>query len=78
MIMILLALVAGGLGWWKPRLWLLALPVAAAGGTGFLLAMPGTRVDPDTPLPFLLVLVEACLAAGVLFGRRRLSTPPPT
>ena len=35
------------------------------------MAMPGTRIDPDSPLAFLLILTEAFLAAGIVLGRRR-------
>ena len=69
--LILFAAVAGGLAVWLPRWWLLALPPTAAVGAGLLMAMPGTRIDPDNPLAFLLILTEAFLAAGIVLGRRR-------
>jgi hypothetical protein len=68
--LILVAVLTGSLGAVVRRWWLLALPAAAAVGAGFLLVMPGTRVDPDNPLAFLLLLMEVCLASGVLLGKR--------
>ena len=39
------------------RWWLLSLPVAMIAGAGLLLAM-GSRINPDNPLLFLVVLLE--------------------
>jgi len=66
---------AAGLGVWLRRWWLLALPIAAATGAAFLLVMPGTHVDPDNPLAFLLIAVEASMAAGIALGNRVRRTP---
>ena len=70
MALILVVVVAGGLGLWLHRWWLLALPPAAALGALLVLAMPGSHVDPDNPLAFLLLLIEVFLAVGILLRRR--------
>ncbi|WP_131740893.1 hypothetical protein [Actinomadura roseirufa] len=70
MSLFLVAVLATALGTWLRRWWLLMLPIAAATGAALLLAMPGTRVDADNPLPFLLVLIELFLAVGVTAGKR--------
>ena len=72
MVVVLVAVLAFTVGLWSRRWWLLALPPAAAGGAALLLALPGTHVDADNPLVFLLLLTEILLGAGVTLGRRRL------
>lgn len=68
MTLVILVLAAGGIGAWLRRWWLLALPPAAAVGAVVLLAMPGSHITADTPLPFLLIVVEA--AVGIVLGGR--------
>jgi peptidoglycan/LPS O-acetylase OafA/YrhL len=75
MSLVLLAIVAGGVGALVRRWWLLALPLTMGVGAALLLAIPGSTIDPDNPLVFLVVLLETALAAGILSaryaGRRR-------
>ena len=60
------ALVAGA---WVARWWLLTLPLAMVAGAGLLLAM-GSKINPDNPLLFLVVLLELSFAAGIVMRRR--------
>jgi hypothetical protein len=59
------------------RWWLLTLPAAMAAGASHLLLMPGTRIDGNNPVPFLLPLLQGALILGIL-ARRRLSLHAPT
>lgn len=67
--MLLLVVVAGGAGWLVRRWWLLALPLAMVAGALLMLAMPGSSINPDNPLLFMTLLLEAALAAGIASGR---------
>jgi len=69
MTLILLALIAAGAGWLIHSWWLLTLPLAMAAGALLLLAMPGSSINPDNPLLFLTLLLEAALAAGITAAR---------
>lgn len=70
MSLLILAVVAVGAGLFVRRWWLLAVPPAMAAGPLLVMAMPGNTVNPDNPLPFLLISLELLLAAGVLTARR--------
>jgi hypothetical protein len=60
------AIAAGGV---VARWWLLSLPVVMIAGAGLLLAM-GSKINPDNPLLFLVVLLELGLAAGIVIRKR--------
>jgi len=49
--------------------WLLTLPLAMVAGAGLLLAM-GSKINQDTPLLFLVLLLELSLATGIVMRRR--------
>jgi hypothetical protein len=66
---VLLAIVAAGVGALVRRWWLLALPLAMGVGAALLLGMPGSTIDRDNPLVFLVVLMEIALAAGIVGAR---------
>jgi hypothetical protein len=74
MALIMLAVAAAAVGAVVGRWWLLALPLAAAAGAAFLVAMPGTRIDQDNPLAFLVILLELGLLVGILLRKRWGST----
>jgi hypothetical protein len=65
----LVAVVAVAAGAWVARWWLLTLPLAMVAGAGLLLAM-GTKINPDNPLLFLVILLELGLATGIIMRRR--------
>jgi hypothetical protein len=69
MALFLIAAVAVAAGAWVARWWLLTLPLAMVAGAGLLLAM-GSKINPDNPLLFLVVLLELGLAAGVVIRKR--------
>jgi hypothetical protein len=69
MALLLLVVVGVAAGAWVARWWLLTLPLAMLSGAGLLLAM-GSKINPDNPLPFLFLLLELGLAAGILIRRR--------
>ena len=69
MALFLIAVVAIAAGAVVARWWLLSLPVAMIAGAGLLLAM-GSRINPDNPLLFLVVLLELGLGAGIVIRKR--------
>jgi hypothetical protein len=62
-----LSLVAGAR---VARWWLLVLPVTAAVSAVVVLALLRAPLGRDTPVPFMLVLIEAFMAVGVIVGVR--------
>jgi hypothetical protein len=77
MALIMIVVAAGCLGAWLRRWSLLALPVAAGLGAGFLMLMPGSGGDSDNPLVFLLIALEMSLAAGIVIGNAMRATAKP-
>jgi hypothetical protein len=63
-----LALVAGAR---VARWWLLILPVTTLVGAVVVLSLLGVPLGRDTPVPFMLIFVEAFLAVGVMLGMHR-------
>ena len=74
MSVVLLAIVAEGVGALVRRWWLLTLPLVMGVGAVLLLAMPGSTIDLDNPLVFLVVLLEM---TWPLDRQRRVREPPP-
>ena len=56
------------------RWWLLALPPLAVAATVGGLALAGSAMSRDTPVPFLLLVVELFLAVGMWLGTHRAAT----
>ena len=68
-ILAVVAVVAVAAGLFVRRWWVLAVPPAMAAGALLVMAMPGNTINPDNPLPFLLICLELLLAAGILTAR---------